>query len=73
MAIKRICNDKDNYEVGKDDVKSIELTSHGGEDAPVYKVTYADDSLLFVGFFEHEIEWGDTKKQMTIFDYLQEA
>ncbi len=56
MIIKRIYNDSDSYEVGEDDISKIELTAHGNEKMTIFKVTYTDDSILFVGFLEHEVE-----------------
>lgn len=66
MAINRIYNDSDTYEVGKDNVSEIELTSHGNEKLTIYKVTYEDGSVLFVGLLEHGVEG-----QTTIFEYLE--
>lgn len=65
MVINRIYNDRDDYEVGKEDVSKIELTDQGNEKITMYKVTYEDESFLFVGLLEHSIE-----EQTTIFDYL---
>ncbi len=56
MSIKRIYDDSDSYEVGEDDISNIELTAHGNKKMTIYKVTYTDNSILFVGFLEHEVE-----------------
>ena len=55
MAINRIHSQQASYEVGGD-ITSIELTDHGNDITTIYKVTYVDGSLLFVGLREHEIE-----------------
>lgn len=65
MAINRIYNDRDCYQVGRDKVSRIEKTNHGDEKKSVYKVVYEDGSFLFVGLLEHQRE-----EQMTIFDCL---
>lgn len=65
MAIHRIFNDRDCYQVGMDDVSKIEITNHSEDKKSIYKVTYTDSSILFVGFLNHKVE-----KQATIFDYL---
>lgn len=68
MAINRIYSDTSDYEVGKDEIAAIELTYHGSKDTTIYKVTYEDESILFVGLLEHGVEG-----QTTIFDYLEEV
>lgn len=55
--IQKIKCGKDHYEVGKDNVKSIEKTNHGTKDRVIYKVTYEDGRYLFVGLLEnHKIK-----------------
>ncbi len=56
MAIDRIYSDTSDYEVGKDEIAAIELTYHGSKDTTIYKVTYENESILFVGLLEHEVE-----------------
>ena len=46
-------------EVGKDNVKSIELTVHGNEKTTIYKITYENGEYLFLGLLEHEVERSD--------------
>lgn len=71
MITRLYNNTSDDYEVGKREVGSIELTDHGNEKRSIYKVIYEDESLLFVGLLEHEIECVETFEQTTIFDYLE--
>lgn len=63
MSINRIYNDRECYQVGRDEVSRIEKTNHGDEKRSIYKVVYEDDSFLFVGLLEHNVE-----EQMTIFN-----
>lgn len=56
MAINRIYSDTSDYKVGEDEIAAIELTYHGSKDTTIYKVTYEDESILFVGVLEHEVE-----------------
>lgn len=68
MAINRIYNDGDSWMVGKEGISQIELTAHGSEKTTIYKVTYEDASILFVGLLEHEVV--REQRQANIFDYL---
>src|SRR5699024_8215015 len=68
MAIKKIYCDLMTYEVGEEDVLSIELTNHGNETTTIYKVERKNDEPLYVGMLEHEVE--HKEGQMTIFDCL---
>lgn len=56
-TIKRIhCNLID-YELGKDNVKSIETTSVSTNKTTRYLVTFENDETLFVGMLDHEVEY----------------
>lgn len=70
MAINRIYDENDSYEVGQDDISKINLTDHGNKNTTIYKVTYEDDTFLFVGLIEHEVVQWDLGDQADIFDYL---
>lgn len=70
LVIKRIYNDSDSYEVYEDNISKIELTNNGDKKTTIYKVTYDNDSILFVGLLEHEIEQVPIEEQTTIFEFL---
>lgn len=70
MAINRIYDELSDYKVGVEDVSDIELTEHGGGDTTIYKVTYKDESVLYVGLLEHRVDQWDLGDQASIFDYL---
>lgn len=70
MAINRIYSDRDAYEVGEGNVSEIKLTNHGDRKTTIYKVVYEDESLLFVGLLEHEVERAEIQEQTDIFEYL---
>lgn len=57
MIIQRIYNNENSYEVRKDGVKKIELTEYGNDKTTIYLVTYKDESVLYVGLLEHEVEY----------------
>lgn len=57
MAIKRIYCDGADYEVGKEGVATIEPSDQGSKNNTMYKVTYDDGKLLFVGLLEHKVEY----------------
>lgn len=57
MTIKKVSSELMTYEVGKNDVKSIELTSHGSDKVSVYKVSGENGELIaYAGFSDgHEV------------------
>lgn len=57
MVIKRIYDDTLDYEVGKDNVISIEPSNQGSKKVTMYKLTLDDGDLLFIGLLEHEVEY----------------
>lgn len=57
--ITKLITFKETIEVGQDYVSSIELTNHGNDKTTIYKITYADESVLFLGLREHEVERDD--------------
>ena len=57
MRIKRIYDDTLDYEVGKDNVVSIEPSNQGSAKVTMYKLTLDDGDLLFIGLLEHEVEY----------------
>ncbi len=70
MAIKRIhCNLMD-YEVGQDSVTSIEPPNQGSKNNTMYKVTFEDRDILFVGMLEHEVEYVEEMEQTTMFEFI---
>lgn len=73
MAINRIYNDKEVYEVGEEEVSKIELTEHSDKKTTIYKVIYESGDYLFVGLIDHEVEHVEETEQTTIFEFLQEV
>lgn len=57
--ITKLITFQETIEVGRDYVTSIELTNHGNDKTTIYKITYADETFIFLGLRDHEIERDD--------------
>ena len=62
--ILKIADGNEIYEVGKDNVKSIESSNQGSSKNTTYLITYNDDDYLFYStpdehdvIYEGEMEW----------------
>jgi len=60
-VIVKIIDGDEIYEVGKDNVKSIELSNQGSAKNTTYLITYNDDDYLYYSTpGEHSVIRGDT-------------
>ena len=55
--IKRVSCEGESYEVGTDNIISIETSNQGSKKLNMYKINYGDGTSLFFGVFEHEVEY----------------
>lgn len=53
--ITRVYDNMVDYEVGKDNVVSIEPSNQGPKSLNMYKITFVDGGHLFLGLTEHEV------------------
>ena len=53
--ITKLITFQETIEVGQDYVTSIELTNQGNDKTTIYKITYADETFIFLGLREHEV------------------
>ncbi len=58
VVIKSITQDTEHYEIGTNNIVSIQATEQGPKRLYMFEITYADGGVLFVGFIdEPEIEY----------------
>jgi len=53
--ITKVYDDLVSYEVGKDNVVSIEPSDMGSDKVNMYKITFENGEYLFLGLKEHEV------------------
>ena len=53
--ITKVYDDLVSFEVGKDEVVSIEPSNQGSKNVTMYKITYENGEHLFLGLKEHEV------------------
>lgn len=55
--ITRVHGEDYDYAVGKDGVMSIEPSNQGSKHLEKFKISYADDNVLFLGVYQPNIEY----------------